>query len=314
MWPKHLITVADLSVGDIEDIFRQTAELKSSLGGGDSGGCSEAGAEKPLAGKTLALVFEKSSLRTRVSFDVAMRQLGGGTIYLSRQDIDLGHRESVRDVAKTLSRYVDVIALRTFRHETVLEMAKDSTVPVINALSDYTHPCQALTDLYTVREKRGTLEGVKVSFIGDGNNVARSLAMLCAKLGVGFCIASPRGYGLDKGFLDKISTSVKHSSLSATTDPSEAVAGADVVYTDTWISMGQEAEAEKKRRDFRGYCVDAALVAGAKKDVLVMHCLPAHRGEEISGDVLDGPNSIVYDQAENRLHVQKAILKILLTG
>lgn len=304
MQPKHLITVADLPLDDIDNIFTMTGEMKTSLAGGE--------VTKPLEGKTLALVFEKSSLRTRVSFDVAMRQLGGGSIYLSRQDIDLGHRESVRDVAMTLSRYVDAIALRTFAHATVLDMAKNSRVPVINALSDYYHPCQALTDLYTVKEKCGKLEGVKVSFIGDGNNVARSLALLCARLGVTFSIASPNGYGLDKGFLDKAKALTKGDSLTISNDPREAVKGADVVYTDTWVSMGQEAEAEKRRRDFQGYRVDAALVALAKKGAFVMHCLPAHRDEEITSEVLDGPNSIVYDQAENRLHVQKAILKLLL--
>ena len=304
MQPKHLITVADLSLNDIDNIFKMAKEMKSSLAGGE--------VIKPLEGKTLAIVFEKSSLRTRVSFDVAMRQLGGGSIYLSRQDIDLGHRESVRDVAMTLSRYVDAIALRTFAHETVLEMAKNSCIPVINALSDRYHPCQALTDLYTIKEKRGTLKGLKVSFVGDGNNVARSLALLCARLGVAFSIASPNGYGLDKEFLDEIKVLTKVNLPTLSDDPKKAVKGADVIYTDTWVSMGQEVETEKRRRDFKGYCVDAALVALAKKDVLVMHCLPAHRDEEITSEVLDGPNSIVYDQAENRLHVQKAILKLLL--
>ncbi|OHB38942.1 MAG: ornithine carbamoyltransferase [Planctomycetes bacterium RIFCSPHIGHO2_02_FULL_50_42] len=304
MQPKHLITVADLSLNDIDSIFKMANEMKSSLAGGK--------VTRSLEGKTLALVFEKSSLRTRVSFDVAMRQLGGGSIYLSRQDIDLGHRESVRDVAMTLSRYVDAIALRTFAHETVLEMAKNSCIPVINALSDRYHPCQALTDLYTIKEKRGTLKGLKVSFVGDGNNVARSLALLCARLGVAFSIASPNGYGLDKEFLDEIKVLTKVNLPTLSDDPKKVVKGADVIYTDTWVSMGQEVETEKRRRDFKGYCVDAALVALAKKDVLVMHCLPAHRDEEITSEVLDGPNSIVYDQAENRLHVQKAVLKLLL--
>ena len=290
MQPKHLITVADLSLNDIDSIFKMANEMKSSLAGGK--------VTRSLEGKTLALVFEKSSLRTRVSFDVAMRQLGGGSIYLSRQDIDLGHRESVRDVAMTLSRYVDAIALRTFAHETVLEMAKNSCIPVINALSDRYHPCQALTDLYTIKEKRGTLKGLKVSFVGDGNNVARSLALLCARLGVAFSIASPNGYGLDKEFLDEIKVLTKVNLPTLSDDPKKVVKGADVIYTDTWVSMGQEVETEKRRRDF--------------KDVLVMHCLPAHRDEEITSEVLDGPNSIVYDQAENRLHVQKAVLKLLL--
>lgn len=306
MQPKHLVTVADLSIDDIEKIFSMTRKMKSLQAG--------EGVSKPLEGKTLALMFEKSSLRTRVSFEVAMRQLGGDAIYLSHQDVDLGHRESVRDVAMTLSRYVSAIAIRTYVHETVVEMARNSTVPVINALSDRYHPCQALTDLYTIMERRGTLKGVKVSFVGDGNNVARSLALLCARLGVAFGIASPKGYELDKGFVDKVKALAKGNSLTLSNNPVEAVKGADVVYTDTWVSMGQEAEAEKRRRDFQGYCVDAALVAQAKKDALVMHCLPAHRGEEITSEVLDSPNSIVYDQAENRLHVQKAVLRLLLLG
>lgn len=302
MPPKHLLTITDLSGDDIDKIFSMTRELKS----------ARAKTGKSLEAKTLALVFEKSSLRTRVSFDVAMRQLGGDTTYLSRQDIDLGQRESVRDVAMTLSRYVDAIAVRTFSHETVVELAGNSTVPVINALSDRYHPCQALTDLYTILERRGKLRGAKVSFVGDGNNVARSLTLLCARLGVTFHIASPKGYELDEEFIDRAKTIGEGNSLVMTANPGEAVKGADVVYTDTWVSMGQEAETEKRRRDFQGYCVDAAMVALAKKDALVMHCLPAHRGEEITDEVLDGPNSVVYDQAENRLHVQKAILKLLL--
>ncbi len=304
MQPRHLTTIADLPLDDIYKIFSMTRELKSMRAGGEMA--------KPLEGKTLALVFEKSSLRTRVSFEVAMRQLGGDATYLSRHDVDLGHRESVRDVAMTLSRYVDAIAIRTFSHETVMEMARNSTVPVINALSDYSHPCQALTDLYTIMEKRGVLNGVKVSFVGDGNNVARSLALLCARLGVAFSIASPKGYELDKGFLDEVKALAKVNSLTTSNNPREVVKDADVVYTDTWVSMGQEAEAIKRHKDFQGYRVDAALVALAKKGALVMHCMPAHRGEEITDEVLDGPNSIVYDQAENRLHVQKAILKLLL--
>lgn len=301
MQPRHLITVADLSLDEIDRIFTMTRELKSANVMNHS-----------LKGKTLALVFEKSSLRTRVSFEVAMRELGGAAIYLSRQDVDLGHRESVRDVAMTLSRYVDAVAVRTFSHNTVLDMARNSTIPVINALSDYYHPCQALTDVYTIMEKCGTLEGVKVSFVGDGNNVARSLALLCARLGVSFSIATPRGYELDEEFLGKLRAVANRGSLTVTHDPREAVRDADVVYTDTWVSMGQEAETEKRRRDFQGYCVDAQLVSLAKKGVLVMHCMPAHRGEEITSEVLDGPNSIIYDQAENRLHVQKAILKLFL--
>lgn len=301
---RHLTSVADLSPGDIEEIFSMTRELKFCYARGIR--------DNSLEGKTLVMIFEKSSLRTRVSFEVAMRQLGGYALYLTRQDIDLGRRESVKDVAMTLSRYADAIALRTFAHEVVVEMAKNSSIPVINALSDYLHPCQALTDLYTVLEKLGALKGLKLSFVGDGNNVARSLALLCAKLGVIFQIASPKNYQFSKDFKKEVRAMAKGDTLLVSDNPREVVKGADVIYTDTWISMGQEVEAEKRRKDFQGYQVDSSLVAMAKKGVLVMHCLPAHRGEEITSEVLDGPNSIIYDQAENRLHVQKAILKFLI--
>ena len=222
-------------------------------------------------------------------------------------------RESVKDVAMTLSRYVDAIALRTFAHEVVVEMAKNSSIPVINALSDYLHPCQALTDLYTVLEKLGTLRGLKLSFVGDGNNVARSLALICAKLGVVFQIASPKNYQFSKDFQKEVKALTKGgNTLLVSDNPRTVVKGADVIYTDTWVSMGQEAEEEKRQKDFQGYQVDSSIVAMAKKGALVMHCLPAHRGQEITSEVLDGPNSIIYDQAENRLHVQKAILKFLI--
>lgn len=301
---RHLTCEKDLCLEDIRNIFSLSRELKASHAQGQT--------DDSLGGKTLALVFQKSSLRTRVSFEVAMSQLGGSAIYLSQQDIDLGHRESVMDVARTLSRYVDGIAVRTFSHEVVVEIARHSSIPVINALSDYCHPCQALADLYTLTEKLGSLAGVKLSFVGDGNNVARSLALLCAKLGVTFQIASPKGYEFNADFQREVKAMTDTFLVSH--DPREVVKGADVVYTDTWVSMGQETEAEKRQRDFRGYTVDSPLVALAKRDVLIMHCMPAHRGQEITAEVLDGPNSIIYDQAENRLHVQKAILKLFIPG
>lgn len=275
--------------------------------------------ENSLEGKTLALIFEKSSLRTRVSFEVAMSQLGGNSIYLGKHDIDLGQRETVKDVAHTLSRYVHAVALRTFAQGVVEEMARHSTIPIINALSDTYHPCQALTDLFTIREKLGKLEGLTLSFIGDANNVARSLACLSARLGLYFRIASPVGYQLSPTFVEELGRQARRvgraspdKAVCLTNDPQEAARGADVLYTDTWVSMGQEEESGARHRILKDYQVNNSLLQLAKEGVLVMHCLPAHRGEEITEEVLDGPHSIVFDQAENRLHVQKAILEFLL--
>jgi ornithine carbamoyltransferase len=303
---KNLVSVADLEREDIDELFTITAVMKESTKRGDTDLC--------LAGKTLGMIFEKSSMRTRVSFEVAMTQMGGHAIYLSKHDINLGERESIKDVSKVLSRFIDCIAIRTYDHKTVTELADCSSIPVINALSDYTHPCQALTDLFTVKEKLGTLDHIKIAYVGDGNNVARSLAFLCAKLKVTCVVASPENYELSTEFLDELENNVKDkdSFIKQITDPVEAVKGADVIYTDTWISMGEEEEAEIRRKDFNGFQVNSELISHAKKDVIVMHCLPAHRGEEITDEVIDGEHSIVYDQAENRLHVQKALLKLLI--
>ncbi len=305
---KNLVSVANLEREDIDELFALTAEMKESCKRGDTDLC--------LAGKTLGMIFEKSSMRTRVSFEVAMTQMGGHAIYLTQHDINLGERESIKDVSKVLSRFIDCIAIRTYDHKTVTELADSSSVPVINALSDYTHPCQALTDLYTVKEKVGSLDNVKIAYVGDGNNVARSLAFLCAKLKVSCTIASPENYELSAEFLDALENNVrgKDAYIKQIRDPEEAVKDADVIYTDTWISMGEEEEAETRRKDFEGFQVNSELVSYAKKDVFVMHCLPAHRGEEITDEVIDGKHSIVYDQAENRLHVQKALLKLLING
>jgi ornithine carbamoyltransferase len=305
---KNLVSVADLEREDIDELFALTAEMKESCKRGDTDLC--------LAGKTLGMIFEKSSMRTRVSFEVAMTQMGGHAIYLTQHDINLGERESIKDVSKVLSRFIDCITIRTYDHKTVTELADSSSVPVINALSDYTHPCQALTDLYTVKEKVGSLDNVKIAYVGDGNNVARSLAFLCAKLKVSCTIASPENYELSAEFLDALENNVrgKDAYIKQIRDPEEAVKDADVIYTDTWISMGEEEEAETRRKDFEGFQVNSELVSYAKKDVFVMHCLPAHRGEEITDEVIDGKHSIVYDQAENRLHVQKALLKLLING
>jgi ornithine carbamoyltransferase len=269
-----------------------------------------------LSGKTLALVFEKSSMRTRVSFEVAMLQLGGHSIYLSRGDIDLGKREPVKDGARVLSRYVDGIAARVFAHATVEELAAHSTVPVINALSDKAHPCQALGDIMTVEEKFSSLEGVKLAYIGDANNVARSLAVICAKLGIHYAIACPRPYQFDAEFQRRVRelAVASKATLEITDSPGEAAAGADVLYTDTWVSMGQEAELERRLHDFQGYTIDAGKLQRASKRAIVMHCMPAYRGKEITDEVIEGPQSVVFDQAENRMHAQRALLHLLLGG
>jgi ornithine carbamoyltransferase len=260
------------------------------------------------------MIFEKPSLRTRVTFEVAMTQLGGHAIYLAPQDIRLGERETVEDGARNLSRWVDGIVARTFRHEMVEQLAQYATVPVINGLTDLLHPCQVLSDLFTLREQRGRVESLKVAFIGDGNNVCNSWLFGAAKTGVHFTVACPKGYEPDREVLTKAIEDAKATGarLRVIHDPSEAAKGADVLYADVWTSMGREEERTRRMRDFQGFQVNQALVKLAKKEVLVMHCLPAHRGEEITDEVMDGPRSVILDQAENRLHVQKAILVTLL--
>jgi ornithine carbamoyltransferase len=269
-----------------------------------------------LKGKTLALLFEKPSLRTRVSFDVAMHQLGGHAVYLSPAEVGLGEREPVADVARVLSRYVDAIAARTFKHETVEELARWADVPVINALSDGEHPCQALADLLTIYEKKGRWRGLVLSFVGDGNNVARSLMLGSALAGMDFRIASPQGYGIATELVDKAKSlaAASGAAVVCVESPQEAVSGADVVYTDVWTSMGQEKERAERQRAFGGYQVNAELLALASPDAIVMHDLPAHRGEEIADEVIEGPQSAIFDQAENRLHAQKAVLSLILGG
>lgn len=290
---KHLISIKDLSSKEIADIFALTDQLKSDKEKFNS----------VLSGKSLALVFQKPSNRTRVSFEVGMYQLGGHSLYLAPDEINLGVRESIEDVAKTLSRYIDLIVLRTFEHENVLEFAKYSDKPVINGLSDFEHPCQALADLYTVREKLKDLKkGLTIAYVGDGNNVCNSLIYACAKVGLKINVASPKGY----------EPKVKSPALKLFRSASEAVAGSDVIYTDVWASMGQEKEAAKRKKIFKDFQVNKNLVKLAKKNVLIMHCLPAHRGQEITNEVIESRNSVVFDQAENRLHVQKAILIKLL--
>jgi len=297
---KDLISIKDLTLKDIEDIFDLTTRLKK-----DRNRFSNA-----LSGKTIALIFQKPSNRTRVSFEVGMYQLGGNAIYISSQEINLGVRESIKDVAKTLSRYVDAIVLRTYAHINVLDMAKYSSVPVINGLSDFSHPCQALADIYTVKEKLGGLKGVVLAYVGDGNNVCHSLIYCASKVGMKMHIATPKGYEPDHMVLKDIGYKNKYIVLFH--NPSEAVSGADVIYTDVWASMGQEREINKRKKIFRPFQVNKKLVSLAKKKVLIMHCLPAHRGEEITDEVIDSSNSIVFDQAENRMHVQKAVMIKLL--
>jgi ornithine carbamoyltransferase len=269
---------------------------------------------QPLKGKTLGMIFEKSSTRTRVSFEVGMFQLGGHALFLSRNDIQMGRGETIRDTAMTMSRYLNGIIIRTFGHRNVVELARGATVPVINALSDQSHPCQALADYQTILEKKGQLEGLKIAFIGDGNNMAHSLMMGAAKLGLHFAIASPEGYEPSPEIV-KLSREVADENgarIDVLRDPREAIEQADIVYTDVWASMGFEAEQQERMRAFAAYQVNETLTQYAKADYLFMHCLPAHRGEEVSEGVIDGPHSVVFDEAENRLHAQKAVMAAIM--
>ena len=303
---KDLISIHDLTSSDIEKILSFAQKLK----------------KKPLQnllkGKSLAMIFEKPSTRTRVSFEVGMFELGGKTVHLSPNAVQLGIRESITDVARTLSRYVDGVMLRTFSHNDLVEFAKASTVPVINGLSDLLHPCQAFGDIFTIGEKRGKegLRGVKMAYIGDGNNVCHSLMMVAAKVGINMVIATPHGYEPKERILNLATEDAKKSyaKIELTRDPILAARDADVIYTDVWASMGQEEEAATRKREFSGFQVNRQILSFARPNVLVMHCLPAHRDEEITNEVIEGPHSVVFDQAENRLHVQKAILALLLGG
>jgi len=301
---KDLLSIADLNRKEIEHLMKQARRMKKE------------GATPLLSGRTLALLFEKPSLRTRVSFDLAMYQLGGHCIYLSPEEVGLGKRESAADIGLVLSRYVDGIAARTFSQETLRILAGHSSVPVINALSDLEHPCEALSDLFTIYEKKGKLSGLTLAFIGDGNNVANSLLLSACLVGMNFHFVSPPGYEVKKDVLNqgKKFAAISGSQIQLTNDPYEAAKGADIIYTDVWVSMGQEAEAKKRRLVFSNYQVDNKLLSLAKRDVLFMHPLPAHHGEEISAGLLDDPRSVVFDQAENRLHLQKALLVKLLSN
>lgn len=306
MKQKHLTSLIDLSTEDILEIFEWAERLKSRVAQGIR--------EFALQGKTVGLIFEKASMRTRVSFEVGINQLGGHAVYMDQKAIGLGSRESIKDLGRVISRYVDGIVIRTFQQENINQLAKYATIPIINGLSDDYHPCQALADMFTIKQKLGGFESASLAFVGDGNNVARSAALACAKLGVPFSLASPEGYGFKQKFKDLLDgiESKDGFSFLETSDPKEAVKNANFVYTDTWTSMGQEAEADARRKVFADFQVNADLLNAARKGALVMHCLPAHRGEEITDEVMDGPASIVYDQAENRLHVQRAVLRLLI--
>ena len=303
---KHLLSIADLSADEVWQILNLAKALKEEW---------QKGGNKPiLKGKTLGMIFQKPSLRTRVSFEMGMIHLGGQALYIAPDEIKLGVRESVPDVARVLSRYVDGIMARVFAHSHIQELAAYSRVPVINGLSDYSHPCQALADLLTIWEKRGKLKGVKLAYVGDGNNVATSLLFAATRVGMDIALASPEGYelGNDVVKLGQEFAAQSGSKVELVRDPATAVRGADVIYTDVWVSMGQEEETKRRLKDLRPYQVNAALVGQARSDVMVMHCLPAHRGQEITDDVADGPNSVLFDQAENRMHAQKAILALLM--
>jgi ornithine carbamoyltransferase len=309
---RDLLSVADLDAGEVARIFDRAADLKAEERSRRERGTPVA---TPLAGRTLAMLFQKPSLRTRVTFEAGMNQLGGHAVYLT-EDVVMGARESVRDVARNLERFVDAIVARTGPHEVVVELASQASVPVINGLTLREHPCQALADLFTLQERFGDLHGRTLAFVGDGNNVYHSLALLGAMLGMKIRLAHPADYGPNPRIVERA------EALAATTggrlefgrNPAQVVRGADVVYTDAWTSMGQEVEAEARRDAFADYQVDDALLDAAGPDAVAMHCLPAHRGEEITSAVMDGPRSIIWEQSENRLHVQKALLVELLAG
>jgi len=304
MKKRDLLSLRDFSREEIQGLFTLARRLKREQKRGIS--------HRLLAGKTLALVFEKPSLRTRVSFETGMAQLGGRAVFLGPAEIHLGVRESPADCARSLSRWVDLIVVRTFSQNTLEEMARYASVPVINGLTDLFHPCQVLADCFTLLEHKGKLEGLKIAFIGDGNNMVHSWMEAAEKLSFSFSLACPKGYE-PSAAITRVAKE-NGARIVVTNDVAEAVRGADVIYTDVWTSMGQEEEAETRRKDFQGYQANRDVVAMAKRDVLVMHCLPAHRGEEITDEVLEGPRSIVFDQAENRLHVQKAIMAWALKG
>lgn len=303
---KDFLTIAEQTSASLQDILDLAVELKTEH--------QKQGNQPLLKDKVLAMIFQKPSLRTRVSFDMAMRHLGGDALYLSPAEIGLGKRESIADVARVVSGYVDAVMARVFDHEHVVELARYASIPVINGLSDYNHPCQAAADALTIYEVFGNLKGINVSFVGDGNNVAVSLMHICAKLGANFTIANPVGYDMPQRSIQigKEIAAESGSEINLLNDPVQAVQDAQVIYTDTWVSMGQGEEADQRLKVFPPYQVNQQLVSEAPEDAIIMHCLPAHRGEEITNQVADGPQSMLFPQAHNRLHAQKAILVRLL--
>ncbi len=305
---RDFLSIMDITLEEMEAIFDLTRRLKQERLAGIRH-------DHILAGRKLAMIFEKPSTRTRVSFEVGAYELGMYPLYLSARDLQLGRGETIGDTARVLERYVDGIMARVFEHEKLVELANNAEIPVINGLSDTFHPCQIMADLYTVLEKKGRLTGLNMVFVGDGaNNIAHSLLVGCTKVGMNITIATPEGYDPDAKIVEyaKGQAARMHCEVKIARDPYEAVKDADVIYTDVWVSMGDEAEAEKRKRDFANYQVNTKLLSEAKEDVIVLHCLPAHRGEEITDEVMDGPHSVVFDEAENRLHVQKAIMAMLI--
>jgi len=302
---KHFLCISDCSVEELKELLDASSKLKKLY--------KQGGRDVCLAGKVLAMLFEKPSLRTRVSFHVAMTDLGGSAIFVRPEDIGgIGKREPIKDMARVLSRYVDGIMARTFEHETVTELAQYATVPVVNALTDWSHPCQAMADVLTIKEHLGQLEDARVTFIGDGNNVARSLAFAAVKFRMKLIVTSPAGYELDWGTVEKVNA-IRAGTVSVTNNPNEAVAGADIVYTDTWVSMGLENEKQKRTEAFKGFQVNSELLKNAPANAKIMHCLPAHRGCEITDEAVESPSSVIFDQSENRLHFQRALLKKLMS-
>lgn len=302
--PRHFVSLFDVTPAEARELIDRTIRMKA--------GELNSHRTSLLQGRTLGLLFEKPSLRTRVSFESAMARLGGNSIFLHGKDVGLGVRETVADFARVISQYVDVLAVRTFSQSVVEELARYATIPVINALSDSSHPCQAMADMVTIREQKPSLGGLKLVFVGDGNNVARSLALACAHLGLEFVLNAPQGYEFPRDFLERFAAKFPQKRLSYERDPRKALKGADVVYTDVWASMGQEAEADERREIFRPYQVNEALMSRARPDAMFLHCLPAHRGEEVSTAVLEGPQSQVIPQAANRMHFQTTLLLWLL--
>lgn len=303
---KDLISLHDLTSGEVHNLLKLGLKLKDEQKKGIK--------HHLLKGKTLGMIFTKSSTRTRVSFEVGMTQLGGYPLFLSSNDIQLGRGETIHDTAKVLERYLDGIMIRTYAHSDVTELAEEADIPVINALTDLLHPCQVLADLMTAYEHKGRLEGLKFAYIGDGNNMAHSIMYGCAKAGLDCSVATPEGYKCDEGVVENAKSDFRASgrTLVITTDPTEAIRNADIVYTDTWVSMGQEAEKAERQRIFTPYQVNGELFKNAADDAIFMHCLPAYRGFEVTEEVIDGPQSVIFDEAENRLHAQKAVMATLM--